>query len=674
MNVLSLFDGISIGRLALDKIGIDCSYYSSEVDKYAIEISNNNYPDIIRLGDVTEIDENKLKELPKIDLLIGGSPCFIAGTLVMTTKGYKNIEDIVEGDEVLTHTNNFKKVKLTMKKYTNILNKVKTMACKETFVTPEHPFYVRKKYFKNKKRCFGDPEWVRAVDLTKDYYVSIAINNNSNIPQWNGIETRVNNSSVIVKNELNKYMSVKNFWWIVGRYIGDGWTVIHKRKNRNNSYIYKTIICCSKNGNELNDILEKLEGIFNYTVVEDRTAYKVQISNQELYCYLQQFGKYAHGKKITGDIFNLPKELLRAFVEGYVSADGCIKNNKFKITTVSKELAYGMGQCVAKAYESPFSISKTKRPDRCTIEGREVNQRDTYDIYFNTTKNEKDTAFYENGYIWCKFNSIENVEYDGYVYNMEVVDDNSYTANNMIVHNCQGFSRQGKCLNFEDARSKLFFEYIRILKWLRNNNNPNIKFMLENVHMKKEWENTITEYIGVESKDINSKLVSAQNRPRLYWTNICIDDITDKNIKLLDILEYVDTSEYINHQGLKIDPSINKKALNIINVVDGEVRISQATKKGYIIAENGDGVNLGFPNSKSRRGRVVKQKSSTLDCGCDVCVYYDGIIRKLTISELEKLQTLPVGYTEGVSEARRKHAIGNGWTTDVIVHILKDLK
>lgn len=239
---------------------------------------------------------------------------------------------------------------------------------------------------------------------------------------------------------------------------------------------------------------------------------------------------------------------------------------------------------------------------------------------------------------------------------------------------CQGFSRQGKCLNFEDARSKLFFEYIRILKWLRNNNNPNIKFMLENVHMKKEWENTITEYIGVESKDINSKLVSAQNRPRLYWTNICIDDITDKNIKLLDILEYVDTSEYINHQGLKIDPSINKKALNIINVVDGEVRISQATKKGYIIAENGDGVNLGFPNSKSRRGRVVKQKSPTLDCGCDVCVYYDGIIRKLTISELEKLQTLPVGYTEGVSEARRKHAIGNGWTTDVIVHILKDLK
>lgn len=137
----------------------------------------------------------------------------------------------------------------------------------------------------------------------------------------------------------------------------------------------------------------------------------------------------------------------------------------------------------------------------------------------------------------------------------------------------------------------------------------------------------------------------------------------------------MDTSNYINHQGLLIDPQIKEKSRNLITVVDGEVRISQATKLGYIVANDGDGINLQFPTSKTRRGRVIKQKSSTLDCGCDVCVYYDNIIRKFTISELEKLQTVPIDYTKCLDNlAARKKAIGNGWTVDVIAHILKGLK
>lgn len=240
---------------------------------------------------------------------------------------------------------------------------------------------------------------------------------------------------------------------------------------------------------------------------------------------------------------------------------------------------------------------------------------------------------------------------------------------------CQGFSRNGMCLNFEDSRSKLFFDYVRILNLIREYNNPNVQFLLENVEMKKEWRNVISDYLKTEYILINSKLVSAQNRPRLYWTSTYIEPPEDKQIKLIDILEDVDTSNYIKYKGLLIDPNISEKAYNLIDVVNGEVRIKQATKQGYIVAENGDGVNLQFPTSKTRRGRVIKEKSNTLDCSYDICVYYNGIIRKFTIHELERLQTLPDDYTKGIgNDKARIKAIGNGWTADMIVDILKQFK
>ncbi len=192
--------------------------------------------------------------------------------------------------------------------------------------------------------------------------------------------------------------------------------------------------------------------------------------------------------------------------------------------------------------------------------------------------------------------------------------------------------------------------------------------------MKKEWENIITHYLGVEPININSKLVSAQNRPRLYWTNIPgITQPKDKNIVLKDILENVNTDNFISYKGLKIDPSISENSINLIDVIDGEVRIKQATKQGYIIANEGDGINLSFPLSKSRRGRAIKQKSSTLDCACNLCVYDKGSIRRYTITEMEKLQTLPENYTDAVPHRNRLKAIGNGWTVDVIAHIFKGI-
>lgn len=239
---------------------------------------------------------------------------------------------------------------------------------------------------------------------------------------------------------------------------------------------------------------------------------------------------------------------------------------------------------------------------------------------------------------------------------------------------CQGFSNNGKGLNFNDSRSKLFFDFVNILNWVREVNNKNVKFLLENVKMKKEWEDIITQYVKVRPIEINSKLLTAQNRPRLYWSNIDNIDIPkDAGIELINILDKNVKFDFINHEGLKICKSISENSRNLIYRVDNEVRIKQATKQGYIVANEGDGINLSFPCSLSRRGRVIKGKSNCLDTSCNICVYIDNSIRRFTINELEKLQGLPIGYTNHVSDRSRIKAIGNGWTIDVIEHILRNL-
>lgn len=131
---------------------------------------------------------------------------------------------------------------------------------------------------------------------------------------------------------------------------------------------------------------------------------------------------------------------------------------------------------------------------------------------------------------------------------------------------CQGFSFAGKQLNFNDSRSVLFFEYVRILKEIRELN-PNVLFLLENVNMKKEYQDIISEHLGVEPIKINSALVSAQNRVRLYWTNIPIVSLPeDKGILLKDILEdgEVDRDKSLcldaNYfRGVLVDRYLNKK-------------------------------------------------------------------------------------------------------------------
>lgn len=257
---------------------------------------------------------------------------------------------------------------------------------------------------------------------------------------------------------------------------------------------------------------------------------------------------------------------------------------------------------------------------------------------------------------------------------------------------CQGFSFAGKQLNFDDSRSRLFFEFVRLIEECK----PKY-FLLENVKMKKEYQKVITNYLGVEPIKINSALVSAQNRERLYWTNISnITQPEDKGVILKDILEdglrepkvLINKICNVNPSGNGINGNVyginaksptltTNKGEGIKILVDNPkvLIVPEATKKGYVEIQPGECVDLTFINSKTRRGRAMREKSNCLTATNYDFSHWNGYFyRKLTTIECERLQTLPDNYTDGVSNSQRYKMLGNGWTVDVIAHILKGIK
>lgn len=192
---------------------------------------------------------------------------------------------------------------------------------------------------------------------------------------------------------------------------------------------------------------------------------------------------------------------------------------------------------------------------------------------------------------------------------------------------CQGFSFAGKQLAFDDPRSKLFFTYVEILNFLKQIN-PNIKFLLENVKMKRDYLDVITDHLGVDPIFINSTLVSAQNRQRYYWCNWEVSEPEDRGVMLADILE-----------------------TDGIGVLKNRGQLKEKNDKSNCITAS-------YWKGADNRGQRTLIAS-------------DEMYRKLTPVECERLQTVPDNYTAHVSNTQRYKMLGNGFTVDVIAHLLK---
>ncbi|MDR6883055.1 DNA (cytosine-5-)-methyltransferase [Bacillus sp. 3255] len=277
---------------------------------------------------------------------------------------------------------------------------------------------------------------------------------------------------------------------------------------------------------------------------------------------------------------------------------------------------------------------------------------------------------------------------------------------------CQGFSFAGKLLNFDDPRSRLFFEYVRLLETVK----PKY-FLLENVKMKKESEAVITKYLGVEPVVINSSLVSAQNRVRLYWTNIPgLVQPEDRGITWGDVrergveaeryyytekaLQWMERHGYRKQKVLKVHEDHEKMQMleashhknyssqRFFGILDNG--IENGVQRQAIAAMRGRYIDDG--NWKDGQGKTVQYIEFRNDgkSNCLTTVQKDNVVvpfehyervlaedfayRYITPLECERLQTVPDGYTDCVSNTQRYKMLGNGWTVDVISHIFKGIK
>ena len=306
---------------------------------------------------------------------------------------------------------------------------------------------------------------------------------------------------------------------------------------------------------------------------------------------------------------------------------------------------------------------------------------------------------------------------------------------------CQGFSWAGKRLNFDDPRAALFFEYVRLLRALKPR-----WFLLENVNMKQEHQDVITEHLGVKPVRINSNLVSAQNRARLYWTNIPVRSMPEnKRVYLKDILEngFTDRDKshcidanYFKGGNLKSYFQKNRRQLVFDFADDNDLLLAgEADLKGHdynrrvyhpdgkaptLCANSGGNLEpkilvvgeaegsgfyqdrkvvspegksptltgqrasnvpkiLQVPRGKNKGGiKAEDGKVPTLSGSSGEHNNFLAIDnmkwRKLTPIECERLQTVPDGYTDHVSNTQRYRMLGNGWTVDVICHLLEGMK
>ncbi len=206
---------------------------------------------------------------------------------------------------------------------------------------------------------------------------------------------------------------------------------------------------------------------------------------------------------------------------------------------------------------------------------------------------------------------------------------------------CQGFSFAGKQLNFEDPRSKLFFEFAR----LKNELNPTY-FLLENVKMKKEYQDVISKHVGVEPIRINASLLSAAKRDRLYWTNIPNVTIPIANEITFDDIN-INTNNWIEKERIeKIKRwKAQQKPLENATLIGSKSKLPCLTARGY---------------NQYHSGMIL------ITNGTDY--------RYLTNEEAELAHNIPIGYTSICNDRERSHMIGNGWSINTVSHIFSFLK
>jgi DNA (cytosine-5)-methyltransferase 1 len=484
LRMIDLFAGTGAFTHAFTSTGKVTCVFANDMVPASEMIYNENFGSSHKLT-LKNLHDVVVDEIPPHDILTGGFPCFVAGTKVLTQKGYKAIENVDITDTLLTHTGKFQRIlNLQMKTQAQKLYNIDMKYHPHKLqCTEEHPFYVRKrnKVWDNSIRryvyIFNKPEWVTASNLSDEYFTGMPVDTSSIIPV-HPVEIKINHE--ITEEQLIE-LNQKDQWFMMGYFLGDGWIEDSNKQDGRSKHNIRFAI----NNKDEDYVVGRISTILKITDKKSSTGAckKIGCSDVGWYTILQDFGRYSYGKCIPEWVQSAPIEMIQEFLLGYQTADGCIQpssggisNHHISYTTISSSIAYGIQRLYLKLGKL-CSITHHPMPATCVIEGRVVNQQSTYKMRVIIEPIRTPSSFIEDNYGWFKINSVSSSSTESQnVYNFEVENDNSYCVENTIVHNCQPFSIAGQQKGFEDERSNVFFKILAIL----DKHNPRC-VVLENV-------------------------------------------------------------------------------------------------------------------------------------------------------------------------------------------------
>lgn len=492
MRVLSLYDGMSCGMLAFMRAGIPVeSYDAYEIDKHAIKVSQHNFPQIVQHGDVFKGDFTSYKG--KVDAIVGGSPCFVAGTMVLTSEGMRPIEQVRVGDLVYTHSHRFRPVTAVGHKTAQVFRMVSD-GVPDILVTDNHPFYVsRMTRDRYGARQFSGPHWKAAGEL---------------IPDSDFLSSPI----------------------VMGSYNPRGLTIGHCR-------LLARMLASRRIPDGYREWMAEVSEE-NHLDTADGAPVMALVSENSL-------PLDPDNREIPVEILQLPQKLAHAFMGEFLECAGKRDeaNGVWTYKARNPAMAHSFALLAQKVYETPGIIVRDTVYRGCDDGSVTPVPVWIVTVGYGTDRMVSGRRIFND--LYTPFRSLEPRGEDT-VYNLSVEQDESYLAGNRIVHNCTYWSIAQSKHRETEAHGigwELFQQYVRAVREAE----PRFFVYENNKSMAKTIREEISNTFGFEPICINSALVSAQNRQRLYWVGVRNDDGTyrkasieqpeDRGILLKDVLD-----------------------------------------------------------------------------------------------------------------------------------------
>lgn len=492
MRVLSLYDGMSCGMLAFLRAGIPVeSYDAYEIDKHAIKVSQHNFPQIVQHGDVFKGDFASYKG--KVDAVVGGSPCFVAGTMVLTSEGMRPIEQVRVGDLVYTHSHRFRPVTAVGHKTAQVFRMVSD-GVPDILVTDNHPFYVSR--------------------MTRDRYGARQFSG----PRWKAVGELIPDSDFLSSPI------------VMGSYNPRGLTIGHCR-------LLARMLASRRIPDGYREWMAEVSEE-NHLDTADGAPVMALVSENSLPLDPDH-------REIPVEILQLPQKLAHAFMGEFLECAGKRDeaNGVWTYKARNPAMAHSFALLAQKVYETPGIIVRDTVYRGCDDGSVTPVPVWIVTVGYGTDRMVSGRRIFND--LYTPFRSLEPRGEDT-VYNLSVEQDESYLAGNRIVHNCTYWSIAQSKHRETEAHGigwELFQQYVRAVREAE----PRFFVYENNKSMAKAIKEEISNTFGFEPICINSALVSAQNRQRLYWVGVRNDDGTyrkasieqpeDRGILLKDILD-----------------------------------------------------------------------------------------------------------------------------------------